>query len=79
MDRLEAGLATVPAGSKLVLLDFLEVIYIDSTALETVERYCEKLSGAPASKSSSLDSGRSHAGCSLALVRGQKSWGLTTW
>ncbi len=41
VDRLEAGLATVPAGSKLVLLDFLEVIYIDSTALETVERYCE--------------------------------------
>ena len=31
----------IPPGSKLVLLDFLEVIYIDSTALETVERYCE--------------------------------------
>ncbi len=41
VDRLEAGLASIPPGSRLVLLDFLEVIYLDSTALEAIERYCE--------------------------------------
>ncbi|MBL8311738.1 MAG: STAS domain-containing protein [Burkholderiales bacterium] len=42
VDRLEAGLSDVPAGSSIVLLDFLEVIYLDSTALESIERCCEQ-------------------------------------
>jgi len=39
-DRIEAGCAAVAPGSKLVLFDFLDVIYLDSTALEAIERAC---------------------------------------
>jgi SulP family sulfate permease len=43
VDRLEAGFAALPlheAGT-LVVLDCLEVIYLDSTALETIRRFGE--------------------------------------
>lgn len=42
VDRLEAGLADLPPDSRIVLLDFLEVIYLDSTALESIQRCCDQ-------------------------------------
>ena len=49
VDRLEAGFATLllmpmqphPPRVNLIVLDFLEVIYLDSTALETIRRFGE--------------------------------------
>jgi len=43
VDRLEAGFASLPprAEASLIVLDFLEVIYLDSTALETIRRFGE--------------------------------------
>ncbi len=40
VDRLEAGFDALPKSS-LVVLDFLEVIYLDSTALEAIKRFQE--------------------------------------
>jgi SulP family sulfate permease len=40
VDRLEAGLDALPKAS-VVVLDFLEVIYLDSTALESIRRFGE--------------------------------------
>ncbi|MEO7255888.1 MAG: SulP family inorganic anion transporter [Casimicrobium sp.] len=43
VDRLEAGFASLPSHAEvnLIVLDFLEVIYLDSTALETIRRFGE--------------------------------------
>lgn len=41
VDTLEAGFAALPARANTLVLDFLEVIYLDSTALETVRRFAE--------------------------------------
>ncbi len=40
VDRLEAGFDALPKSS-IVVLDFLEVIYLDSTALESIRRFGE--------------------------------------
>lgn len=40
VDRLEAGFDALPKAS-VVVLDFLEVIYLDSTALESIRRFGE--------------------------------------
>jgi SulP family sulfate permease len=40
VDRLEAGFDALPNAS-VVVLDFLEVIYLDSTALESIRRFGE--------------------------------------
>jgi SulP family sulfate permease len=41
VDTLDAGFAALPAHANTLVLDFLEVIYLDSTALETIRRFAE--------------------------------------
>ncbi len=39
IDTLETGFAALPRNANILVLDFLEVIYLDSTALEAIRRF----------------------------------------